>query len=107
MGISTPTYEFFLLLHFDNLSEFTKEAILNNAKSGKRRLLESLLIAKCEKENFKFRKYNYDSNWFIDHFEVGLKNSLEYDNDLDKLKENPGTSLFELLKEMIEVSEVE
>jgi len=102
LGISAPSFELFLLLHFDDIADLSKEDVFNNRKSGKIRLLERRLKEKCTELSMKFRKNEYDAEWFIDHFDIGYANSLTFEKEVQLLKVRAGTSVFELVKEIIE-----
>lgn len=103
LGISNPNFEFFLLLNITDMTDIPKEDLLRNAKVGKKtRLMENLLKKKCKEYSTNFCKNNYDCDWFLKKFEEGYLNSLNYENDVVKLKENPGTSIFTIIKSLID-----
>lgn len=102
LGISNPNFEFFLLLHMNDLSVLSTEELINNPKvTSKKRLMESLLKDECKKNDTTFNKNNYDCEWFLDNFENGYTNSLNYAHEVEELKESPGSSLFNILQEWI------
>lgn len=95
--ISNPTFEFFLLLHSDDILKIERTKLLENRKVNKnKRFLETQLsnLFDCNKKNIKFCKFkNYIQN--------AIRNKKNFCEDTIKLKTELGSNVGTLLNEMI------
>lgn len=102
LGISNPCFEFFLLLHLDDLLSEDRIKILENEKNGKKTLVELLLDEKMKEVlDLSFHKTNYNVDYFIENYEIGKKNIGNYSTKNTELKNNVGTSLFFILEQLL------
>lgn len=95
--ISNPNFEFWLMLHFDEVNNEDREVMLKNEKVNKRkRYLEKRLHDICgyTKGKFDFKK-----------FEPNIINAIEreknYEEDVIKIKDNLGTNVGVLVDKII------
>lgn len=96
--VTNPTFEFWLVLHSDNVFEYKKEELLENRKiSSKRRYLEGVLSEIFE----GYRKENIDFEKFKLYIKKAIKNEKEFCEDLEGLKDELGSNVGLLLGEII------
>lgn len=98
--ISNPCFEFWLLLHFSDCSEYDINLLCNNKKDGKRTFVEKCLMEKLggsyNKTRLKFSE-NYK-----DKVQIAIKNAKNYSLIAKELKNNLGTTIALLIEEMID-----
>ncbi len=98
LALSNPTFEFWLLLHIKDSSEYSKEVLLNNDKvNKKRRFIDkelSILLNGYSKKEIKFEK-----------FESGIKIAIERAKNLTtdntELLNELGTSVCLLVEKIV------
>ena len=95
--ITNPCFEFWLLLHFDNVFELDKNLLLEN-------LTINSEMNFTEKELRKlFRGYNkasYDAKYFVKRVDKAIKNEKEFCEDLEKLEYELGSNVGLLIEEL-------
>ena len=98
--ISNPCFEFWLLLHFSDCSEYDMNLLCNNEKEGNRTLVEKCLMEKLggsyNKTRLKFSE-NYKGR-----IKLAIENAKKYSLSAEELKNNIGTTVALLIDEMIE-----
>lgn len=100
LGISTPNFEFFLLLHLtDDFSEHEPSDIFNNTSNFAEEKLKQLLI---EQTNNSYYKSRYDADYFLNRFEDFTRNVQKFEVDNTNLKSEIGSSLDLILADIIE-----
>jgi len=100
LGVTNPSFEFWLLLHTCDCTDFDKNDLLQNRRiSLKRRYLETLLVSRLgsyQKNNIHF-----------EHFKPNIIQAIErtklYCEDVILLKENLGSSIGQLLRRLIQL----
>lgn len=95
--VSNPTFEFFLLLHSDDILKIEKTKLLENRKVNKnKRFLEIQLsnLFTCNKRNIKFCK-------FKNCIQNAIRNEKAFCEDIIKLRTELGSNVGTLLDEMI------
>lgn len=100
LGITNPCFEFWLLLHLTDATEYSKEDIFENGKKSKngKRFLERCLIDKLGAYNKK--KIRFDN--FKAYIDKAIENEKLYCNDIVDLKENIGSSIGVIISEFIQ-----
>lgn len=98
--ITNPTFEFFLLLHSDEIFKFDEKEMLKNERQGTRRgkrFLEIKLseVFGCSKRNIDFEK-------FKPNIRKAINNEKEFCEELEELKNNLGSNVGKLLDSMME-----
>ena len=98
--ISNPCFEFWLLLHFSDCSEYDMNLLCNNEKEGNRTFVEKCLMEKLggsyNKTRLKFSE-NYKGR-----IKLAIENAKKYSLSVEELKNNIGTTVALLIDEMIE-----
>ncbi|MGN1276433.1 MAG: RloB family protein [Floccifex sp.] len=95
--LTNPCFEFWLLLHFDDVEKLDNEKLLENPKvSAKRRYAEHELRKRMK----KFTKSSYDTNWFINRIDLAIKNEKKYCEDETDLEHSAGSRVGILIEEM-------
>lgn len=102
--ISNPCFEFWLLLHFSNCSEYSQNDILNNLKDGNRTYIEKCLMTKLG------GSYNKSRLHFEDNFKLKIRcaisNSKSFKTSSVDLKNQIGTKVGLLIEEMLDAPTV-
>ncbi|MBE6351593.1 MAG: RloB domain-containing protein [Treponema bryantii] len=98
--ISNPCFEFWLLLHFSDCSEYDMNLLCNNEKEGNRTFVEKCLMEKLggsyNKTRLKFSE-NYKGR-----IKLAIENAKKYSLSAEELKNNIGTTVALLIDEMLE-----
>lgn len=105
LGLSNPNFEFYLLLHITNAKDIDAEKIANNKRMSKskssRKYTEHLLNEEMKKFNLSYLKKKYDASFFIKRFNDALENSSYYQQNNILLKDEIGTSVPNIIKDLI------
>lgn len=97
--VSNPNFEFWLLLHTDNIKKYKNKKLLENVKvNSHKRYLETVL----SKEFDGYNKSNIRPERFIVNIDIALNNSKNYCRDINKLNSELGTNVCELILSMID-----
>ena len=95
--ITNPCFEFWLLLHFDDVIELDKERLHENpAVSTKRRYAEDELRRRIP----GYRKSKYDALSLVRKIDTALLNQKFFCQDIDALKIKVGSNIGALINEM-------
>lgn len=101
IALSNPCFEFWLLLHFKSIVEFSEEilqSILENKKvSTSRRYIDKLLSDILENG---YNKKNINPKRFLERIEQAIKEA--EDLDASDVFENLGTHNYKLVKKLLE-----
>lgn len=102
--ISNPCFEFWLLLHFSNCSEYSQTDILNNLKDGNRTYIEKCFMKKLG------GSYNKSRLYFEDNFKLRIRcaisNSKSFKTSSVDLKNQIGTNIGLLIEGMLDAPTV-
>lgn len=94
--VSNPDFEFWLLLHFDQVHSIDKESLLTNPKIGKKKFSECQL-----KELFpSFKKTKYKAVEFLPAIPKAIENEKRFCEDIIELKNNVGSNVGILISDM-------
>ena len=97
--ISNPCFEFWLLLHYDEILDMDREKLLTNPKEtprAKKRFLEKQLSSLMEGYN----KNNLQFSKIVDKVSVAIKNEKQFCENIEELKTELGCNIGLLIKEM-------
>ena len=95
--VSNPNFEFWLLLHFDEVENENKEIMYKNDKvNSKRRYLENRLHEICG-----YKKKNLNFTDFEPFVSNAIKREKKYAETLVSLKDNLGSNVGILVEKMI------
>lgn len=95
--LTNPCFEFWLLLHCDDISDLDEDMLLDNPKvRAKRRYTEQKLREKMP----KYRKSVYDTNWFIERINIAIKNEKNYCKNEEELEHSVGSRVGILIQEL-------
>lgn len=98
--VSNPNFEFWLLLHFKEIENEDNQKMLNNPKvNNSRRYLEKRLHDICKYTKTKFSFEPFEKN--IHDAIIREKN---YEENINKLKDNLGTNIGKLVEQIIKSS---
>ncbi len=97
--VTNPCFEFWLLLHFDEVIELERDMLLENPKvTAKRRYTEhelrKLLKGYC--------KSHYNAVPLIDKVDTAIRNVKVFCNDIERLKDEVGSNLGDLIMDLRE-----
>jgi hypothetical protein len=95
--VTNPCFEFWLLLHFDEVFALDQNKMLLNPKvASKRRYAEDEL----RKVFPNYKKTRYDAKFLVNSIDKAIENEKKFCEDIEKLESNLGSNLGELIYEM-------
>lgn len=95
--VTNPCFEFWLLMHFDDVIELEEEKIRKNEKtSSKNRFLQSELNKRLK----GYKKNKYDAQRLVINIDKAINNSFKFCNDINELKYKIGTNLAKLIEDI-------
>jgi len=97
--VTNPCFEFWLLLHFDNVFKLDKNKLLENPKvTAKRRYTEQEL-----RKVFKgYKKNNYKAEELVKNIDKAIHNEARFCEDIKELKNKVGSNIGILISEMLQ-----
>ncbi len=96
--VSNPCFEFWLLLHFDEVFELDRDKLLENPQvTAKRRYTEHEL----RKLLPGYSKSNYNAAALMKRVEMAIKNEKEFCEELDGLRDKVGSNVGKIIKELM------
>lgn len=103
ISLTNPTFEFWLLLHFD-ISKYNREELYNNKKPSKR--AKRYLETKLTEEIGSYNKSNIDTTFItLKRIIKALEQEKLFENDLEKIIENLGSNVGNLIEEILDFEE--
>ena len=94
--VTNPFFEFWLLLHFDEVHLINKEELLENKRaSSKVRFVESEL-----KKYFPYNKNKYNAELLIEKIDLAIENEKRFCEDIERLKNELGSNVGLLIQEL-------
>ena len=95
--VTNPCFEFWLLLHFDEVFELDEEKLLNNSKvTAKRRYAENEL----RKIWPGYNKSSYHSEKLVKNIDNAIENEKKFCEDIEKLENSVGSNIGRLVQKM-------
>ena len=95
--VTNPCFEFWLLLHFDEVFELDEEKLLNNSKvTAKRRYSENEL----RKIWPGYNKSSYHSEKLVKNIDKAIENEKKFCEDIEKLENSVGSNIGRLVQKM-------
>lgn len=95
--VTNPCFEFWLLLHFDEVFQLDKQKLLDNPKvTAKRRYAENEL----RKIYPGYSKTGYYAEPFVRDIDKAIENEKEFCEDIEELKDSVGSNIGKLICEM-------
>ena len=95
--LTNPCFEFWLLLHFDDISNLDSAELLENRKvTAKRHYTEQMLRERMSSYN----KSSYDVGWFIERIDTAIQNEKKYCEDEAELEHAVGSRIGVLIQEL-------
>ena len=96
--VTNPCFEFWLLLHFDEVHLINKEELLENKRASSRvRFVESEL-----KKYFPYNKNKYNAELLIEKIDLAIENEKKFCENIEELKDKLGSNIGLLIKELKE-----
>ena len=96
--VTNPCFEFWLLLHFDEVHLINKEKLLENKRASlKVRFVESEL-----KKYFPYNKNKYNAELLIEKIDLAIENEKRFCEDIEGLKNELGSNVGLLIQELKE-----
>ncbi len=94
--VTNPCFEFWLLLHFDEVHSFDEKELLENYKvSGSKTYVEKKLS-----EVFRYNKTNYNAEELVKNIDKAIQNSSRFCIDIGELKNSVGSNICDLINRM-------
>lgn len=96
--VINPCFEFWLLLHFKDCLEYSREQLIENdyVKSSNTFVYEEL--KKCDSS---YTKSKFSAELYIEKVDIAIDNSKNYESDITLLKNNVGTNIQFLLENLM------
>ena len=95
--VTNPWFEFWLLLHFDEVFELDEEKLLNNSKvTAKRRYAENEL----RKIWPGYNKSSYHSEKLVKNIDKAIENEKKFCEDIEQLENSVGSNIGRLAQKM-------
>ena len=95
--VTNPCFEFWLLLHFDEVFQLDKQKLLDNPKvTAKRRYAENEL----RRIYPGYSKTRYYAEPFVRDIDKAIENEKEFCEDIEELKDSVGSNIGKLICEM-------
>lgn len=95
--VTNPCFEFWLLLHFDEVFRLDRDRLLKNPKVGKKKRY-------AEKELCKiypgYGKSSYQAEDLVENIDRAIRNEKKFCEDLSQLEKTVGSNLGKLIEEM-------
>jgi len=100
--VTNPCFEFWLIMHFDDLDAIDKEMLRNNERyTERRRYAEHILNTKMRsKYNLSFRKSKYNTDIFIENIDRAILNEKKFCEDIKGLMNEIGSNIGKLIIEL-------
>lgn len=96
--VSNPCFEFWLLLHFDEVFELNRNKLLENPQvTAKRRYTEHELRKLLPGDS----KSNYNAKTLMERVKMAIKNEEKFCEELNELRDKVGSNVGKLLKELM------
>ena len=100
--ISNPNFEFWLLLHFDDILELDKEKLLHNEKINKESKSSIRFIPnELRKRLGKYKKNKFDADLLLKKLDHAIKNEKKYCENLPELKDKLGSNIGLFIEKLI------
>ena len=94
--VTNPCFEFWLLLHFDEVHLINKEELLENKRASSRvRFVESEL-----KKYFPYNKNKYNAELLIEKIDLAIENEKRFCEEIERLKNELGSNVGLLIQEL-------
>lgn len=95
--LTNPCFEFWLLMHFDDVTEIDEVKLLDNPiVPGKRRYSEQEL----RKRIFNYKKSKYNADALVKNIDRAIENEKKFCEDIEKLEKSVGSNIGLLITEM-------
>ncbi len=95
--ITNPCFEFWLLLHFDEVFELDKEKLQENPRvTSKRRYAEQEL----RRIYPKYKKSSYQAEELVQNIDKAIQNEREFYEDIMGLENSVGSNIGKLVQKM-------
>lgn len=96
--VINPCFEFWLLLHFKNCSEYSKKQLIENDYVNSNSTFVYEELKKCDSS---YTKSRFNADLYIDKITTAIENSKIYETDITLLRDNVGTNLLLLFNKLI------
>lgn len=92
--VTNPCFEFWLLLHFDEVLGLDREKLLQNPKvTAKRRYTEDAL----RKIYPRYRKSSYNAEIFVKNIDKAIENEKQFCEDIEQLEYSVGSNIGKMI----------
>ena len=96
--VTNPCFEFWLLLHFDEVHSINREELLENKRvNSKVRYVQSEL-----KKYFPYNKNRYNAELLIEKIDLAIENEKRFCENIEELKDELGSNVGLLIQELKE-----
>ena len=97
--LTNPCFEFWLLLHFDDVTELDEKMLLENPLVTKKKKYTEDELTK----RIRFKKNHYDADALVANLFTAIQNEKKYCEDIEMLESTVGSNLGNLFDEILTV----
>ena len=98
--VSNPSFEFWLLLHFDIVNTLDKNQLLENSKISHAKHANNYVAHELKKALGGYKKRSYDTDTLIKNIDTAIVNEKNYCESIHDLENQLGTNIGLLITEM-------
>lgn len=92
--VTNPCFEFWLLLHFDDVDSLDMSKLLENNYVTKNKKFTEHELSK----RIPYKKNKYNADFLVSRLNLAIKNEAKYCEDIDSLMQHVGSNLGKLFK---------
>lgn len=100
---TNPCFEFWLLLHFDEVHNLDKEKLLANEKISASKTANTYVVHNTKKLLHGYKKGTYNTDMLMDNIKVAIKNEKKFCETVSELEDQLGSAVGLLLAEILSV----
>lgn len=98
---SNPCFEFWLLLHYDEVHDLDKEKLLSNQKIGKSKNAKTYTTQQLKELMGYYTKSNYNADMLMERISVAIENEKRFCENIEELENQLGSTVGLLLTDIL------
>lgn len=99
--LSNPNFEFWLLLHFDEVLNIDRDKIKRNDRINKDSKSSIRFVSNELRSALgKYKKNRFNAGFLVNRIDVAIKNEKEFSEDLEELKNSIGSNIGKFIEEL-------
>ncbi len=89
IGFTNPNFEFWLLLHFERIEDYSRDVLLENRKIGKKRYIEKELSEKMG----GYKKSSINFSYFLYRVDTAIEQERQFEQTIEGISNNLGSNI--------------